>query len=580
VHITGEGGGTVTRNTLYSTNLTHCYFHIFLLSILALVAIWPLTNIDWFISHEYFNTVERVIALSHEVRSGDLYPRWLSTGYYGQGLPFINYYSPSYYLISAYLHALGIPLILSMKLVIWATFFLSGLGTYFWLRRHATPTGALIAAILYMYLPYHFVDLYVRGSLSELTALAVLPFLFLGIDTMFSRSAYKGVIVTAISSAGLVLSHNLSAFMAIPFAALYWVIMATHNRASIKDFAFSMLGPILGVFFSAFYWLPMIFEHNYIAPLSATMTDGYFNFSNHFVFIKQFFNQAWGFGLSQAGPKDGMSFQLGLVLTALIVTTILSLTHCNKRQVYFGFLTLSLGLIGLFMTTELSKGLYENIQPLKYVQFPWRFLGPSTLFLAAFCSLSDAALYQKFRAPLLITPMVLAIIYFSIDQRAISREITINSDNIFQQILEQQKIGSLVNNNEYLPIWAKGNVTKSRHPIPLNAATHITNIKINTSKMSFTYSHQESAKVVIPWHYYPGWKATVDGKNAAIGATNEGFILLLLPEGKHFVSINFGSTPARRLSWSISCIGVLLSILLFLKGRKTFSSKTKPYSEL
>src|SRR5262245_48932399 len=101
-------------------------------------------------------------------------------------------------------------------------FLLGGLGMYLWTAGHYAGDGPLVAAGLYTLLPYHLFDLYTRGAIAEFGALAVAPFLFLGIDWIASSSRQRGgVALIAISTACLLLMHNLSAVMAAPFAGIY-----------------------------------------------------------------------------------------------------------------------------------------------------------------------------------------------------------------------------------------------------------------------------------------------------------------------------------------------------------------------
>lgn len=99
-------------------------------------------------THEGIAPLQRVIAISHEIRQGDLYPRWLSVPHYGSGSVFFIFYSPLFYLSASFLHVLGIPLVLSIKAICLIIFFSGGLGMFLWAREHSGSYGALIAATL------------------------------------------------------------------------------------------------------------------------------------------------------------------------------------------------------------------------------------------------------------------------------------------------------------------------------------------------------------------------------------------------------------------------------------------------
>src|SRR5512134_722045 len=124
-------------------------------ALLAVVCCTPLLQDGWFASHERIRPIARALAASYEVADGDLYPRWLTTGYLGKGVPLFDFYPPAFTLLVAWAHALGLPLLLAMKLLVYALFFLGAFGVYAWVRPHLGYLPALFAGILYLFAPYH-----------------------------------------------------------------------------------------------------------------------------------------------------------------------------------------------------------------------------------------------------------------------------------------------------------------------------------------------------------------------------------------------------------------------------------------
>jgi hypothetical protein len=189
---------------------------LLLLASLTLITSAPLWSVDWFTSHENLAPIDRVLAYAAEIRHGDFYPRWLSLTYYGKGSPFANFYSPAFYLLVAWLHAAGLPLLISLKALSTLLFFAGAWGMYLWTRPHFGNLGGLVAAIVYLFTPYHFVDIYVRAAFAEFAALAVLPYLFWAIDRatrptgIFARR-YSGRVLSAAPS-----RPHLSAVMIFP----------------------------------------------------------------------------------------------------------------------------------------------------------------------------------------------------------------------------------------------------------------------------------------------------------------------------------------------------------------------------
>lgn len=542
---------------------------------MASIAIIPLLNIGWFPSHESLNPVSRVFALAYEINEGDLYPRWLSLANARQGTPMFNYYSPAAYLIPAYLTALGIPILVAMKLMVWLVFLAGGIGMYLWTKPHTRHSGAMVAAVVYMYTPYHFVDLFVRGALAEFTALALLPYLFLGIDRSLSGDGKQGAIIIALSGATIVLTHNLSALMIAPFAILYWCILVAHRKPPKPVITFSLLSPALGLMLSAFYWLPMVAEQKYVQPLKAVMTSGDYYYGNHFITIQQWLTTSWSFGDSLPGPRGQMSFQIGVTLLACAIATILIWRRMPKHAQLFGKICAVLAALGLFMTSAPSNFIYEFIPGFKYIQFPWRFLGPTSLFFSAFSGLViflGASINHRIS---ILGVIILATLFFSSDHREVAKGIDLQDEYMTKVLIEERRMGDLGGIGEYNPIWSNNTRLSWFGPVSSGsgASRRINHFEINGSSMQFMVTaNPKHMKVILPWHYFPGWQVEVDNVKTAISPSKNGFINFTVPSGEHQIRAYFGTTTIRQVAWLITLLGI--SSIAFFCWHTWYKQKT------
>ncbi|MBM3136366.1 MAG: YfhO family protein [Chloroflexi bacterium] len=80
------------------------------------------------------------------------------------------------------------------------------------------------------------------------------------------------------------------------------------------------LALLLGVGLAAIFLLPALLETRYVNV--AQWTSAYYDFRRHFVYFFQLFSPFWGFGYSDAGPGDAMSFQLGVVPFVLAILSL------------------------------------------------------------------------------------------------------------------------------------------------------------------------------------------------------------------------------------------------------------------
>jgi hypothetical protein len=83
---------------------------------------------------------------------------------------------------------------------------------------------------------------------------------------------------------------------------------------------------------------------------------------------------------------------------------------------------------------------------------------------------------------------------------------------------------------------------------------------------------------------YPGWKATVDGEQVPIDASDpDGLITFPVPAGNHLLEVSWHLTPARGLLSAISVISAILVIVVFIglyrKGPDSVEYATPPDGE-
>jgi len=554
------------------TELKNNLFIYLALAGLTLVASQPLFIDGWFWTHEQFDPVGRIIAISQEICSGDFYPRWLSYSYRGKGSPFFNFYSPFFHFSASYLHVAGLSLLASIKLTLGLLFFAGATGVYLWSRRHYGKYGGAIAAVLYLFAPYHFVDIYVRGAFAEFSALAILPYLFLGIELVIDEPDHRiGFFFTVLATSLILISHQLSAIMIAPFAVLYSLGRLFSGEFSSKKLLTLMGIPFVAAGLSAFYWLPVIFEKQYLRDFAGAVLHGEnseYNYSDHFVLPFQLVSNLWGFGTSVKGPADGMSFQLGILLVILATLSIVFVRWIPQKVRKFQFLVIALGLSGLFLTSEYSETVYRLVPPLAYIQFPWRFLGLTTLFLAAAGGAIGAALNSERIQFAILALLIVLSVFFSGRQRAVNLPNLPISPAYEKTQVAMRSLGSLNLENEYLPKWApKSTITAAPEVAPLADSGVVKDVVAGTGEISFAYfGNNPESMVTIPWYFFPGWKAMIDGRPVTVNPGRNGYIAIRVPSGRHNVKLLFGTTWPRAIGWTLALLTFAAMSFWFLKG--------------
>ncbi len=312
---------------------------------LSFWAIKPLFSPGFFPMHDD-TQVARVFEMHKSLNDGMFPVRWVEDLGYGYGYPIFNFYAPLAYYIGGFFMFLGFNALLATKIMIGLGIVLSGIFMYLLAREFWGEVGGIISGLLYLYAPYHAVDIYVRGDVAEFFAYAFIPLVFFGVYRIYKISTADSklqlkiknniwfwVAVSAFAYAGVILSHNLTAMMMTPFVFIFAFILYASSKLKINKPHFIWLGLLLGIVLAAFYWLPVFFELSFTNVLS--VVGGGSNYKDHFVCINQLWNSPWGFGGSVPGCMDGLSFRIGkihLILAAFSLPVMFLVFEKNKTK--------------------------------------------------------------------------------------------------------------------------------------------------------------------------------------------------------------------------------------------------------
>ncbi|HMN30893.1 MAG TPA: hypothetical protein PKE45_22250, partial [Caldilineaceae bacterium] len=89
-----------------------------------------------------------------------------------------------------------------------------------WDRRRL---AGVAAGLLYVFIPYHLVDIYVRGALNDSLLLGWFPWVLLAFDRLLDREGTVGwprrLAVAALLLAGVLLTHTFALISFAPFVA-------------------------------------------------------------------------------------------------------------------------------------------------------------------------------------------------------------------------------------------------------------------------------------------------------------------------------------------------------------------------
>ena len=187
----------------------------------------------------------------------------------------------------------------------------AGLSMYVLARRFWGELGGLVSAVAYMYAPYLALDIYMRGALAELWALAVLPALFWAVYELIDSGRARFVPLAALLGALLLLSHNLVAVIVAPALAL-WAVGAPRSSGGATRCgrrSFWRRGALWAIGLAAFFTLPVLFEGDLVQL--DTLSRFPFHYSDHFATVGDLFLLRIADYSFLLGGSDSTPIQIG-----------------------------------------------------------------------------------------------------------------------------------------------------------------------------------------------------------------------------------------------------------------------------
>lgn len=626
--------------------------YLWLTLLLSLPVIGPLLQPGYFWgAHDARHAVYFLYEFDQAIRDGVWYPRWSPDFAFGYGYPFFNVYGPlSFYAGEALLFA-GLDLVASVKIIFGLAAILSGLAVYLLVKRLLGDPAGLVAALTYVYIPYHLYDLYVRADLAESVGFVFVPLVLWGFYEAVTQPRLPALLWAAAAYAGLMFTHSLSAFILAFLMGLYVVYMilwsipdgmrnaifekipsgspenspgrlhlARFTRPAIRLGLPPLFVLLLGLGLSGIYLLPALLEARFVR--TDQWFGGRFAFGDDFVDVFQLFSPRWGFGASIPGPNDEAGFQIGLAALILFILSFLvvpKLTNSSVRRTLYFFQGTTL--IMAFLTVPLSTFVYELLPLTRLIQFPWRLL----VVVAPFISVAAGAIVAEEnsqgsrangqRQPSHVLPAPLSVIVLSclillssypyLKAEVRDPKPTEGPASLAALFRFQQSADEMTGQTAWvqrIPNWSSlaeqvergGEITTKVNytALPADNSVGVYSMEMDSvHELLWVGTEKEGQSVTFLIPYYPGWQAYIyedlgphDGNlNEEVGPVTrvgplvgqppisttsiEGWMVVPIPAGSHFLELRFEDTPVRIAGGWISLGSIVLLVGLLATSR-------------
>ncbi|MBP0005919.1 MAG: hypothetical protein J7642_19745 [Cyanobacteria bacterium SBC] len=366
-----------------------------LLVALAAFAIAPMLERNYPINHSTHFNLSWAFQYQRQFFSGQLYPRWLEFSNFGFGNATFVFYPPLSMVATLPFRMLGLGLPASLIGSMALAISVLGWGLYRYARSIYPVWVSAVVSAVGMMSPYFLVDIYQRGSLGEVWAIAVLPWILFASQQSIDRVSIelpttsswrqrlarwglepdRDLLALGIAYGALVLSHLPTLLV---FTSVWWLLPGwvgkpeSRWKACLRCYA----GAALGLMGTAFFLLPVLFDGGAVQLDRLYVSEDYFP-QNRLILS----------GLWQLKPDitnhwfDRTLWKPWLVMAWVTLGSIVgySLEKTDGRRRNLATYWTFASLVALLMTTDLLGWLYSWIPPLQRIQFSWRWLGIATV---------------------------------------------------------------------------------------------------------------------------------------------------------------------------------------------------------
>ena len=539
----------------------------------GIISILPLTYDGYFPMHDD-TQVARVIEMGRALRQGQFPVRWVGDLGFGYGYPLFNFYGPLPYYLGGVLYALGMPALLATKMMFAVGVVGAALVMYGVISSLVGWQAGMLASILYLFAPYHAVQIYVRGAVGEYWTLAFWPLLLLGFwGNQRSDRATTAWMLGSFGLAGAILSHTILGYVTTVFLilglGLYWVvrwIIGQRERSWLVRHAKTL---VFGLGLSAFFWLPALYEMRYTSVAGQVSETA--NVSDHFVCWAQLWSSLWGFAGSAPGCIDGMSFMIGklhLIVSGITLAGWLMIRP--KKNWAIVILGITISLVGLFFATPTSEAVWSVLPGFRYVQYPWRFLAVVNLgiaLLGAGLVLLIPGTWKK-----TITAFALGILIVAFNAKWFVPQYTYQKQNSeFEDAADLRWRVSKIS-DEYLPDFVPRPKDASQivsSTIAKRPGLIVTPFVSTFKEERFIVASTASGELTLYKAHFPGWRYYVNDIEVTPRMVG-GLPNVILPAGQSTLTLQFTNTPVRQAGNMVSIVSfVLLVAVYYEKHKKT-----------
>ncbi|MCC2960455.1 hypothetical protein LK540_08425 [Massilia sp. IC2-278] len=500
------------------------------------------------------------------LREGWLLPRWAYASIEGLGDPTFFYYQPLFYYVTSGLRLLGLRSEAALVGAAMVPSLLLGIVVRQRFLHAYRPGPALAGTLFVLACP---VLLFLAVQMAAYPWTLALPFclLFVAESIRTGPGEQPRAPHLAVLLALVCLSHLLSALMVLACTGLARLALAWPNRRTLASHLHWSAGVVLGLGLAAFFVWPAVTQLHLINP------DGWTGGAN-FDWRRAFALPTFSF---LAHGFRWFAIQGPLSLLALVLC--LFVLYSSRRAATPGSARARklavAALAAMLLASELAYPLYALLEPMRKIQFPYRFMFLALLLanIALVIELNEGA-WRRWNTLL----RVLAVALMAA-QCAMTLQLQLGivrggkpipeAASFMQGRFGQPEYIPAVRGPEWKAYLAGGKLDGECARLGIACSQTLN----RTHELAFVIDTPRPVALRLPLLAYPAWAMTVDGERRPLAADPAtGLALANLSSGRHTVALSWVGLPAEtagRIASALACVAWLVWFLVLRRRART-----------
>ena len=556
-----------------------------IIACIVIISLFPLYFPGFLYTHDGIIHLFRTNGMYENLMNFDFFNRiyynCLNDFGYGWGL----FYPPLSALIPAVFMTLGISLFTSEKIFIVLVSILAGIFSFKLFKElFKDKFIAMIVAILYILCPYKINQVIIRGAMGEVLLYTFLPLVFLGLHKILNKE-FKYSYLFIIGICGIVYAHIISVVYTTIFGLLF--LLFNYKKLFNKKVIINLItSSIIIILISLPIIIPVV-QHQFsgIYRISNIETDVADRVVHPGQLIGGSFEGKEAENTGYYSDEKEMNYMIGLAFLPILLL-IPYLYKIIKKNGDLNFLIIYSILTAITIIMMVCTFFWNKFTILDVIQYPWRLLVFTTLFISIMCGYILKVLVNKDNRYIFF---IFIISYSLLFVLAIGSKAN-HAKNLGGEFnFSNQELNPLIDDygslsfsigfaHEYLPKNASEDyiIDRSNELIILNGSCEISNTKFDKNVLTSDLKCNKTlTQIEVPLLYYKGYTILLNDKKIDYHLSDNGFIKIIIDEkyeGDYHLKIKYTGTILYNICDIIAIITLILYLsyilINYVQGRK------------